>query len=152
MMEVAMKTLVTEVTIDATPQRVWAVLVDFSRYAGWNPFIVEAEGLAERGAALRLRMKPPGGRAATLKPRITTAVREETLEWVGSLGVPALFSGRHRFELRPTETGTHLVQRETFTGVLVPFLAGSLDAHTLPGLASMNDAIKRRSERAAVAG
>jgi hypothetical protein len=73
------------------------------------------------------------------------------LEWVGSVGFPAVFAGRHRFELRRTETGTHLVQRETFTGVLVPFLARSLDAHTLPGLVSMNEALKLRSEKAAVA-
>lgn len=43
------------------------------------------------------------------------------------------------------------MQRETFTGVLVPLLARSLDAHTLPGLTSMNEALKVRSERAAVA-
>jgi hypothetical protein len=144
------KTLVTEIAIQAPPERVWAALVDLPRYADWNPFIVEAEGDMEAGAALRLRMKPPGGRAATLEPRLTVLVPEQTLEWLGSVGFPALFAGRHRFDLHRTETGTLLVQRETFTGVLVPILAGTLDAHTLPGLVSMNEALKVRSERAAV--
>jgi hypothetical protein len=146
-----MKTLVTEIAIDATPERVWATLIDLPHHAEWNPFIVDAEGPVEVGTRLRLRMTPPGGRAATLTPRVTVAVAGETLEWVGSVGFPALFAGRHRFELRRTETGTHLVQRETFAGVLVPLLARSLDAHTLPGLVSMNQALKLHSERAAVA-
>jgi hypothetical protein len=34
------------------------------------------------------------------------------------------------------------VHRETFTGILVPFLARSLDAHTLPGFVAMNEALK----------
>ena len=66
--------------------------------------------------------------------------------------VPGLFSGRHRFELHPTATGTRVVHGETFTGVLVPFLARSLDAHTLPGLLALNDALRVRAEKVAVAG
>jgi hypothetical protein len=146
-----MKTLVTEIAIQAPPAKVWAALVDVSRYAEWNPFIVEAEGDVQLGATLRLRMKPPGGRAATLTPRITILDQETTLEWVGSVGFPALFSGRHRFELHRTASGTLLVQRETFSGAVVRVLSRSLDAHTLPGLVSMNEALKVRSERAAVA-
>jgi hypothetical protein len=146
-----MKTLLTEIDIDATPAHVWAILVDLRRYSEWNPFIPEARGVVEVGGTLRLRMTPPGGRPATLKPRLTIVAPEETLEWVGSVGFPVLFAGRHRFELHGTETGTRLVQRETFTGVLVPFVAGSLDEHTLPGLVAMNDALKQRSERTAVA-
>ena len=146
-----MNTLVTDIVIAAPPEAVWEVLVDLRSYAEWNPFIVEARGRVQRGGALRLRMAPPGGRAVTLKPRLTVVVEAEILEWVGSVGFPGLFSGRHRFELHRTKNGTHLVQRETFSGALVPFLAGSLNAHTLPGLVSMNDALKQRSERAVLA-
>jgi hypothetical protein len=147
-----MKTLVTEIEIEASPEAVWAVLVDLPRHAEWNPFIVRAEGVVEKGARLRLRMTPPGGRAATLEPRVTVAAPAEVLEWLGSLRIPGLFSGRHRFELHPTRSGTLLVQREDFTGVLVPFLARSLDSHTLAGLISMNEALKRRSETPVVPG
>lgn len=42
-----METLVTEIAIDATPERVWAALIDMPRYRDWNPFIVEAEGPVE---------------------------------------------------------------------------------------------------------
>ena len=123
-----------------------------TRYADWNPFIVEADGCVEVGARLRLRMSPPGGRAVTLKPRVTVVVEGGAAEWLGHVAVPGLFSGRHRFELQRTDTGTRVVQGETFTGLLVPFLARlSLDAHTLPGLVAMNDGLKAHAEQVAVA-
>ena len=39
------------------------------------------------------------------------------------------------------------MQQERFGGVLVRFLAGSLDRHTLPGFRQMNQALKRRAEQ-----
>ena len=122
-----MKRLQTETHIEATPEEVWAVLVELTRYAEWNTFIVEADGCVEAGARLRLRMSPPGGRAVTLKPRVTVVVDGQLFEWFGHVVVPGLFSGRHRFELHRTDTGTRVVQGETFTGLLVPLLARSLD-------------------------
>ena len=92
----------------------------------------------------------PGGRAVTLKPRVTVVAPGEVFEWLGRVAVPGLFSGRHRFELHRTDTGTRVVQGERFTGLLVPFLARSLDAHTLPGLVAMNDGLKARAEQVAV--
>jgi hypothetical protein len=41
----------------------------------------------------------------------------------------------------------HFVQQERFRGVLVRFMAGSLDRHTLPGFQQMNQALKRRAEQ-----
>jgi hypothetical protein len=146
-----MKRLTTEIAIDASPEQVWAVLADLNRYSSWNPFIVEAHGGAVSGATLHLRMSPPGGRAIALKPRVTSAVPGEVLEWLGRLAVPGLFAGRHRFELHRTATGTRLVHSETFTGILVPFLARSLDAHTLPGFTAMNEALKVEVETASMA-
>jgi hypothetical protein len=93
----------TEIDIDAPAGQVWPHLVDLAAYADWNPFITRAEGVAQEGAKLALRMEPPGGRAATLHPRVTVVSEASALEWVGHLGVPGLFDVRHRFEL--TDTG-----------------------------------------------
>src|SRR5687768_1962 len=135
-----MKKLTATIDIDAAPETIWAVLVDLSRYAEWNPFIVEAEGRAEPATRLRLRMCPPAGRAMTLKPRVTVVEPGRVFEWVGRLGVPGLFTGRHRFELQPIATGTRLVQSEQFTGLLVLFVSRMLDTQTLPGFVAMNEA------------
>ena len=42
--------------------------------------------------------------------------------------------------------GTRLVHSESFRGILVPFVAASLDRSTLPAFVAMNEALKRRAE------
>ena len=144
--ETTMKQLHSEILIQATPAQVWAILTDFDRYADWNPFVVKATGIPEQGQRLSVTMSPPGGRPITLKPHVTEAAAESVLEWWGHLGVRGILDGRHRFELHQVEPGTRLVQMETFTGVLVPLLARSLDTGTLAGFNLMNAALKSRVE------
>src|SRR5688572_11790585 len=128
----------TEIDIDAPPERVWAQLVDLPAYADWNPFITAAEGSPEAGRPLKLRMEPPGGRGITIRPKVTAVTPGATLEWLGHLGVPGIFDGRHRFDLTAAGSGTHLVQRESFSGVLVRPLRRSLDGSTRAGFEAMN--------------
>jgi hypothetical protein len=146
------KTLRSEILIDAPPDVVWAVIVDFERYGEWNPFVVDIRGTAVVGTRLRVTMSPPGGRGVTLNPRVTEVDEAAVLEWFGHLAWRGIFDGRHRFELHRTETGTRLVQHEVFSGALVRLFAGSLDRRTLAGFHAMNAALKARSELAASAG
>jgi hypothetical protein len=134
-----------EIDIEAPPDEVWAHLVDFGSYGDWNPFITTASGSAEPGRRLTLRMQPPGGRAMTFRPTVTRAEPGAVLEWLGRLGVPGLFDGRHRFELTATPAGTHLVQSEAFTGLLVRPLRRSLDTGTRAGFEALNEALRRRT-------
>ena len=147
-----MKVLHREIDIDAPPERVWAVLTDFERYPEWNPFVTGLAGVPETGTRLRVRLSPPGGRGITLKPWVTAVEDARTFEWLGRLLVPGIFDGRHRFELAPTPAGTRFTQHETFTGVLVPLLARSLDTHTLTGFDQMNAALKSRVEQVSPIG
>ena len=141
-----MKKLHTEIVVDARPEQVWDVLVDFEQYREWNPFIVELRGVAVLGAKLRASMSPPGGRPVTLRPRITELRPGAVLEWLGHVGVPGLFDGRHRFELEPAGSQTIVRQHEDFTGLLVPLLSRNIDGSTRRGLEAMNAALKARVE------
>ena len=143
------KRLLTDVDIEATPERVWEVLTDLAAYPAWNPFIVRAEGVVETGRRLTLTMQPLGGRATTLRPRLVEVDAPRRLRWRGTLGVPGLLTAEHAFTLEPRGSGTRLVHREDFRGVLVPFLAASLDRSTLPAFVAMNEALKSRAEHAA---
>jgi hypothetical protein len=137
----------TEVTIDAPPETVWAVVTDVNQYSEWNPFIVTATGEAAVGERLINRMQPPGGKAMTFKPTVTEVDVDQTFEWLGRFGLPGVFDGRHRFELSPTpEGGTRVVHREEFSGVLVRFMRKSLDTQTKRGFEEMNTALKIRAE------
>ena len=142
----------TTVTIDAAPDIVWAVLTDLDAYAEWNPFVVEAAGRVAVGERLANRLQPPGGKAMTFKPTVTEADPERTFEWLGRLGIPGIFDGRHRFEMHPTaDGGTRLDHSEQFTGLLVRPMRKSLDTTTKAGFEAMNSALKARAEVLATA-
>ena len=83
----------------------------------------------------------------TLRPRLVAVTRERELRWRGVLGIPGLMDAEHSFVLQPHAGGTRLIQQETFRGVLVPLLAGSLDRKTLPAFVAMNEALKQRAQR-----
>jgi hypothetical protein len=142
------KQLHTAVDIDATPERVWEVLTDFAAYPQWNPFMPEVTGTPRVGERLKVRLQPPGGRGMTFQPTVLAADPGRQLRWLGRLLLPRVFDGEHSFTIEPV--GDHkvrFVQQERFGGVLVRFLAGSLDRRTLPGFQQMNQALKRRAEQ-----
>lgn len=134
----------TEITIDATPEEVYAVVADVTAHPDWNPTIVEAEGTGELGARLRLRMQPTDGRGMTFRPTVTAAEPGVAFEWLGHLGVPGLFDGRHRFELVDLGNGrTRLVHGESFSGLLVRPLRRMLDG-TATDFEVVNQAVADR--------
>lgn len=141
------KQLHTAIDIDATPERVWEVLTDFAAYPQWNPFM-EITGTPRVGERLKVRLQPSGGRGMTFQPTVLAADPGRQLRWLGRLLLPRVFDGEHSFTIEPAgDHQVHFVQQERFRGVLVRFLAGSLDRHTLPGFRQMNQALKRRAEQ-----
>lgn len=138
--------LETSIDVDATPAEVWHVLTDLNAYAEWNPFIVSAQGAVAVGEKLENRLEPPGGRPMTFRPTVTAVEPNRRFEWIGRLGLPRLFDGRHRFDLEPAPSGTVLRHTEDFNGVLVRLMKKSLDGPTLTGFNAMNRALKDRVE------
>jgi len=140
-----MKELHTE--IDASAERVWDILTDFTSYSQWNPFIRRISGELQVGERLEVRLEPPGSRGITLRPTVLRAEPNRLLRWVGHLMVPGIFDGEHSLVIEPQEENrVRFVQHEAFKGVLVRPLARSLDKSTLRGFEEMNGALKERAE------
>jgi hypothetical protein len=136
-----MKRIETKIDLPAAPSAVWDQLVDTASIGSWNPFITSLSGEFEVGERLNVRIAPVGGRPLSFKPRVTVAEPGRRLEWLGTMGVPGLFDGRHSFTLTPREEGgTRLVQVEDFSGALIPF-AGKLLGRTRLGFEAMNAAL-----------
>ncbi len=142
------KRLTSQIDIEATPERVWTVLSDFGSYAQWNPFITRVDGEATARSRLVMRMQPVGSRAVTLRNTVVEATPHQRLRWLGKFGIRGIFDAEHTFTITPRdEGGVQLSQNESFTGVLVPLLARSLDRHTQPAFEAMNAALKHRAEQ-----
>ena len=134
------------VQIDADPAHVWSILTDFPRYREWNPFFVEAAGVAVQGKALQMVMRPKGKETIDFKPLVLTVAAPRTLVWRGRVLMPGIFDGVHEFIITPIGPGkVTLTQREKFGGILVPFI--NYDPF-LESWHLMNKALKARAESA----
>jgi hypothetical protein len=141
-----MKRIETTIELPAAPPVVWEHLTDTASMSEWNPFITSLSGVLEVGERLRVRIAPVGGRPMTFKPRVTVVEPDHRLEWLGTMGVPGLFDGRHSFTLIPVGKGrTRLDHVEEFSGALIPF-TGKLLGRTEAGFEAMNAALLARVE------
>ncbi|WP_411965077.1 SRPBCC family protein [Haloferax sp. YSMS24] len=140
--------LTTSIEIDAPPERVWDVLVDFDHYDEWNPFMRIA-GRANVGATLVVHLMPPGGRESVFEPDVTRCEKHREFRWLGHLVLPGLFDGEHQFRLEPLDGGdrTRLVHAETFSGILAGLIFRFIGEETKAGFEAMNEALKIRVER-----
>lgn len=140
-----MKVIETDIEIDASAEVVWDVLIDFGKYAEWNPFITEASGEIRRGERLKIHIEPPGARGMTFRPAVLTAERGRRLEWLGRLLVPKVFDGHHQLHIYPLDNDrVRFVQREEFSGILVSVFLN--EEATAQGFREMNEALKERAE------
>jgi hypothetical protein len=138
-----MRTLAHAIDIPASPATVWQVLAQTDRYPEWNPFMTISGRLAV-GERLAVTIRP-GRRTMTFRPTVL-AVEDGTLvRWRGTAGVRGIFDGEHELRLEPgPDGGTRFVQREAFSGLLVPLLRRVLD-DTEAGFAEMNAALRDRA-------
>lgn len=142
------KEIKTQITIEATPERVWEVLTDFEKYYGWNPFIKSIQGKVQTGEKIIVRLEPPGAKGMTFKPKVLVFETNNQFKWIGYLFFPGLFDGEHRFELIDNGDGTTtFIQAEKFKGILVRMLSKMLDGSTLNGFKAMNEHLKIEAEK-----
>lgn len=147
-MEWTMKELRSEIEIQASAERVWQLLTDFASFPQWNPFIRRASGIVRPGERLEVYIQPPGARGMTFRPTVLIAEPNRELRWLGHLLIPGLFDGEHIFTIEPLGTQrVRFVQREIFTGWLLPFFARKLGTDTRRGFEEMNQALKARVEQ-----
>jgi hypothetical protein len=79
----------------------------------------------------------------TVKPKITAALPGTELRWTSRL--PGIISGEHSFTLTATDSGTRVVQSETFQGLLTRF-SGKTFANAEASFQALNQALKQRAE------
>jgi len=140
-----MKELRTEIEIDAPPERVWAALMDFDSFPEWNPFIRSIRGTPAVGSRLEVTLGASGTKPMSFRPTVKGVVPNRELRWLGRVGLPRIFDGEHIFELAAVGPDrTRFVQRERFRGLIVPFLAKSLDRDARRGFEEMNEALRTR--------
>ena len=138
-----MRTVSDAIDIPASPATVWQVLAQTDRYPEWNPFMTMSGRLAV-GERLTVTIRP-GRRTMTFRPTVLAIEDGTLIRWRGTAGVRGIFDGEHELRVEPGPGGsTRFVQREAFSGLLVPVLRRVLD-DTEAGFAAMNAALRDRA-------
>lgn len=141
-----MRSIRTEIIINASKEQVWQLLTAFSEYKLWNPFIVEVQGEALAGTRLRNTLKS-GNKNIVFKPCLLEVEPTRKLTWLGHLFIKGLFDGKHFFEIE--ELGPNQVKfihGEEFTGILSNMILNKIGDETRENFVKMNEALKERAE------
>jgi len=142
------KEINTEITINAKPEKVWAILTDFENYPNWNPFIKSLSGKVAVGKKINARLQPPGAKGMSFTPTVLAFDKNKEFRWLGHLLFKGLFDGEHKFELIDNGNDTTtLKQSEKFNGVLIPLFKKMLDTNTVDGFNLMNQKLKELAEK-----
>lgn len=137
----------TQIIINATPDKVWAVLMDFKNYPNWNSFIKSISGEPKVGDQITVSIVSPKGKHMTFKPLVLAFEHHKEFRWLGKLCFKGVFDGEHRFELVDNGNGTTVFNHsETFKGMLVGLFKKQLKDSTKTGFELMNVALKHRVE------
>ncbi|MBI1824219.1 MAG: SRPBCC domain-containing protein [Nitrospirae bacterium] len=143
-----MREIRTEIEITSPPTKVWRILTQFDNWKNWNPIINEASGVASLGSDLSIAMRGNNGKdGPKYMPKITIFEEPKSFRWRAKMMAEFLFTNDKVFELEETGSGTRLIHKELFSGMLVPLFWSKLNQGVPPMLKSMNDSLKRIVEK-----
>ncbi len=136
-----------EAVIDASPERVWAVLTDLQAYPDWNPFTRQVRTTLRPGDPVRMQVWM--GRRVRLWQTETVRVVQppERLVWALDIGADWLIWARREQTLTVVEGGTLYRTVDEIGGLLAP-LVNLLFGRSLDrGFRGVADGLRERLEK-----
>jgi hypothetical protein len=144
--EADVKELATATSILATPETVWAVLINASGYAHWNPEICRVDGQIALGRKIKAHVVLHGGKVQPVTLRVTELEPMRRMVWTGGLPL-GLFTGRRTFSLLPHDGGAvEFTMYLNFSGLLSGPIARSLGDRQ-PDIDAFAAGLKKWAER-----
>lgn len=146
-----MREIETRIEIASPTSKVWSVLTDFEKWSEWNPIIKKANGVAALGSKLSITMCGRNGKDGKSGPKyepVITEFQEPTsFSWRATMMAGFMFTNGKVFNLKDSGTGTLLIHKETFSGIIVPMMWSQMEGSVPQMLNSMNEALKKKVER-----
>ena len=137
----------TDITIDAPPAQVWAVLTDTKSYRQWAAFLVEITGQIADGSDIDVafQLNPKKEKLTRISHQISVI---EGVEFFWAEKGPGGIRDNHHFKVEPLPDGkTRFVQSDEIMGGLTWLMGGSLTKMYLTGYAAFNQSLKAEVER-----
>lgn len=137
-----MKSFSTSITIQSSPETVWAILTDGATWPAWNSTIDKVEGNIAPGNKITVYSKMNPGRAFPLK--VSEFVPSKKMVWSGGMPL-GLFKGERTYTLTPNGNSVEFVMQEEFTGLMAPLITKSIP-DLQPSFEAFAADLKRRAE------
>jgi hypothetical protein len=119
-----MKAYQASSTIEASPNAIWAILTDGSKYPDWDSGVDRVVGRIAPDEKISVFSKVSPGRAFPV--RVTEFASGQKMVWSGGMPL-GLFKGVRTFTLTPEGNGTtRFTLREEYTGPLVSVIWRSM--------------------------
>jgi hypothetical protein len=141
--------ITTAIEISAPPEKVWSILTDINNWQEWSPIIKNSRGTAAVGSELTITMtgKNEGEEGPTYSPVITGLEAPGYLRWRAHMLAGFIFTNYKVLKLEQSGSGTRLIHKEMFKGLLAPIMCGQMEKGVPPMLNSMNQALKELAEQ-----
>ncbi len=111
-------------TIEASPEEIWAILIDARGYSEWDSGVQRVEGNIAPGQKIKVVSGANPGR--TFPVKVSEFVPAKSMTWTGGMPL-GLFKGVRTFTLAPQGNGaTRFAMREEYTGPLLPMIWRSM--------------------------
>lgn len=130
-------------TIDASPERIWAILTDAAGYPSWNTSVVRIEGRIAAGETIRVISTVNPGRVFPLT--VSPFDPPRSMTWRNRMPL-GLFEGWRTYTLSPAANGaTQFEMEERYRGLLAPLITRSIP-DLGPSFVAYGDGLKARAE------
>ena len=130
-----------EITVDASPDKVWSILSDIKNYPEWNQVITYKEGELAEGSKLILHFTQDADTAYDVPVTVKAMIPQKLLNQAG--GISGVMTYNHRYELEPDNASTKVTIHEDYRGIYVPFWN---PAPVEAAYGRLNQALKERAE------
>lgn len=137
-----MKSFETSTSIQASPEAVWEVLTDASKWTQWNPTVERIEGTIAPGRKVTVHTRLSPGRAFPVV--VSRFEPPSRMVWTGGMPL-GLFKGERTYVVEPQGRGVVFSMRETFSGLMAPLITRSIP-DMQPAFDEFAAALKRRCE------
>lgn len=136
-----MKIIRTEITINASKETVWQVLMNFENYDNWNSFITSIKGEPIVSQVIEATIMN-GDKPIKFTPEVLVTDENKEFRWKSKMFVKGLFDGEHYFKLEEVEGKTKFTHGEIFTGLLSGMIYKMIGDNTKKGFKAMNEGLK----------
>ena len=108
-----------EITINASPEKVWKTLVEMDEYPNWNPVMELLEGKVEKGKSVKYRFVQDVSSIIEISAIVAQVEPNKLLNQKG--GIPLVLTFNHKYILDPTGNSTRVTIHEDYRGIGVNF-------------------------------